>query len=83
MNYPPYPEIAIAERVAATDPSRLIDATSGWYDHGAGDFSDNHHYASPQCGTPYYSIQSRPYDNVRIGFQGEFGGLGHNVSIDQ
>lgn len=65
------------------DSSRLIDATSGWYDHGAGDFSDNHHYANPQCGSPFYSIQSSPYDSSRIGFQGEFGGIGHNVSIDQ
>ena len=80
---PPYPEYAIAERIRATDGTRLIDATSGWYDHGAGDFSDNHHYANPQCGAPFYSIQSSPYDSSRIGFQGEFGGIGHNVSIDQ
>ncbi|KAI7293491.1 hypothetical protein KC315_g19309, partial [Hortaea werneckii] len=32
----------------------------------AGDFDDNHHYANPH----------------RIGFQGEFGGTGNNVSID-
>lgn len=80
---PPYPEYAIAERIRSIDGSRLIDATSGWYDHGAGDFSDNHHYANPQCGAPFYSIQSSPYDSSRIGIQGEFGGIGHNVSIDQ
>ncbi|KAG8157188.1 hypothetical protein KVR01_012896 [Diaporthe batatas] len=79
---PPYPEYAIADRIRATDGSRLIDATSGWYDHGAGDFSDNHHYANPQCGSPFYSIQSSPYDSERIGIQGEFGGIGHNVSIE-
>lgn len=44
---------------------------------------DNHHYANPQCGTPFYSILSSPYDPRRIGFQGEFGGIGHNVSIEQ
>lgn len=55
---------------------------TGWYDHGAGDYSDNHHYANPQCGSPFYSIQSSPYDPSRIGIQGEFGGIGNNVSID-
>lgn len=79
----PYPEYGIADRIRAIDNTRLIDATSGWFDHGAGDFSDNHHYASPQCGTPYYSIASSPYDSNRIGFQGEFGGIGHNVSIEK
>jgi hypothetical protein len=51
---------------------------SGWIDHGAGDFSDNHHYANPECGTPWHSNAS--FDPSRIGFQGEFGGTGHNVS---
>ncbi|KAK1830194.1 glycoside hydrolase superfamily [Podospora conica] len=71
------PEIELVERVRKLDPTRLIDATSGWYDHGAGDFSDNHHYSEPQCGTPFYSNPSAPYDPKRIGFQGEFGGIGH------
>lgn len=60
----------------------MVVATSGWYDHGAGDFSDNHHYASPQCGAPFYSLKSHPYDPTRIGIQGEFGGIGNNVSIN-
>lgn len=34
-----YPEFQIADWIRAADPTRLIDATSGWYDHGAGDFS--------------------------------------------
>lgn len=80
----PYPEVGITQRIREIDGTRLIDATTGWYDDsGSGDYSDNHHYANPQCGTPFYSIQSRPYDPTRIGFQGEFAGLGHNVSIDQ
>jgi hypothetical protein len=37
---------------------------------------DNHHYADPQCGTPFYSLNSSPFDPNRIGFQGEFGGIG-------
>lgn len=85
--------------VKSLDPTRLVDATTGWFDHGAGDFSvsipslktngicsqsqDNHHYANPQCGSPFYSIDSSPYDPTRIGIQGEFGGLGNNVSIEQ
>jgi hypothetical protein len=95
-----YPEFELTERVKQLDPTRLVDSTTGWYDHGAGDFSvsthavnlkgyishtnqDNHHYANPQCGSPFYSINSSPYDATRIGLQGEFGGLGNNVSIEQ
>ncbi|PIG82137.1 hydrolase, partial [Aspergillus arachidicola] len=77
-----YPEFELTDRVKELDPSRLVDSTSGWIDHGAGDFSDNHHYANPQCGTPFYSLSSSPHDPSRIGFQGEFGGIGHNVSIE-
>ncbi|KAJ5773496.1 hypothetical protein N7457_008392 [Penicillium paradoxum] len=77
-----YPEFELTERVRQLDPTRLVDSTSGWIDHGAGDFSDNHHYANPQCGTPFYSTPSSPYDPTRIGFQGEFGGIGTNVSIE-
>ncbi|KAJ5403379.1 hypothetical protein N7509_003250 [Penicillium cosmopolitanum] len=77
-----HPEIELTERVKQLDPTRLVDSVTGWYDHGAGDFSDNHHYANPQCGTPFYSINSSPYDETRIGFQGEFGGVGNNVSIE-
>ncbi|KAM4058810.1 glycosyl hydrolases family 2, sugar binding domain-containing protein [Hirsutella rhossiliensis] len=78
----PYPEGQLTDVVRSIDPTRLIDSVTGWFDHGFGDFSDNHHYANPQCGTPFYSIASSPYDPTRIGFQGEFGGIGHNVSAD-
>ncbi|KAK0275242.1 hypothetical protein LTR35_011290 [Friedmanniomyces endolithicus] len=95
-----YPEFGLTDIVKQLDPTRLVDSTSGWYDHGAGDFSvrcrghplskleytdqtqDNHHYANPQCGSPFYSIASSPYDPSRIGIQGEFGGIGQNVSIE-
>lgn len=40
-------------------------------------------YPAPECGIVGVSGPSSPYDPTRIGFQGEFGGLGHNVSIDQ
>ncbi|KAK8044550.1 Glycoside hydrolase- superfamily [Apiospora rasikravindrae] len=77
-----YPEFDLAARTKELDPTRLVDATSGWYDHGAGDFHDNHHYANPQCGTPFYSLNSSPHDPKRIAIQGEFGGIGHNVSAE-
>ena len=44
---------------------------------------DNHHYANPQCGSPFSSLPTGPYDPSRIGLQGEFGGIGHNVSAEQ
>ena len=71
-----HPEFALTERVRQLDPTRLVNAVAGWHDHGAGDFHDNHHYAEPQCGTPFSSLPSTPYDPNRIGFQGEFGGIG-------
>ncbi|KAK3393943.1 family 2 glycosyl hydrolase [Podospora didyma] len=75
-----HPEFALTDLVRRLDPTRLVDATTGWFDHGAGDFSDNHKYAEPQCGTPWFSLASSPYDPKRIGFQGEFGGLGQTPS---
>ncbi|TGJ84718.1 hypothetical protein E0Z10_g4017 [Xylaria hypoxylon] len=77
-----YPEEYLTERLKKLDPTRLVDATSGWVDHGYGDWHDNHHYANPQCGTPFYSLASTPYDHKRIAIQGEFGGIGQNVSAD-
>ncbi|KAL7623558.1 hypothetical protein AAE478_007241 [Parahypoxylon ruwenzoriense] len=77
-----YPEFNLTARIKELDPTRFVDATSGWQDHGAGDWHDNHHYANPQCGTPFYSIQSTPHDANRIAIQGEFGGIGHNVSAE-
>ncbi|KAH7130371.1 glycoside hydrolase superfamily [Dendryphion nanum] len=79
--FPP-PEFKITERIRQLDPTRLIDSVSGWNDHGAGDFHDNHKYANPQCGTPFYSLDATPYDPKRIAIQGEFGGIGHNVSAE-
>lgn len=41
------PETYLAPRVMTLDPTRLVNAVSGWNDHGAGDFSDNHHVSLP------------------------------------
>lgn len=81
-NEHPAPEFHITERIRHLDPTRLINAVSGWNDHGAGDFHDNHKYANPQCGTPFYSRPFTKYDTSRIAIQGEFGGIGHNVSAN-
>jgi hypothetical protein len=77
---PPWPEYNLTTIVRSLDPTRLVNAVSGWTDHGAGDFDDNHHYSTPQCGTPFWSNQgsgyNSGYDPSRIGLQGEFGGIG-------
>ncbi|KAF9774160.1 hypothetical protein IL306_007910 [Fusarium sp. DS 682] len=93
------PEKDLTQLLRKLDKSRLINSVSGWNDHGSGDFhvgeaqeitrdladsmQDNHNYASPQCGTPFYSQPKTPYDPERIGIAGEYGGIGHNVSIEQ
>lgn len=68
---------------------QLINSVSGWHDHhfrrsglNIGDFHDNHHYSTPQCGSPFISLPGVPYNNERIGFQGEFGGVGVNTTIE-
>ncbi|OAV94951.1 hypothetical protein PTTG_26825 [Puccinia triticina 1-1 BBBD Race 1] len=70
-------EIELTPKVKELDPTRTVLSVSGWRDSGAGDFHDNHHYPYPQCGTPFYSLPSTPYDPARIAVQGEFGGIGH------
>ncbi|KAI0748758.1 glycoside hydrolase family 2 protein [Daedaleopsis nitida] len=84
------PEIHLTEKAREiVQGHQLVNSMSGWddwayqiYNVSVGDYQDNHHYSSPQCGTPFFSRASVPYDGVRIGFQGEFGGVGHNVSIE-
>lgn len=41
------PETYLAPRVRTMDPTRLVNAVSGWTDHDAGDYSDNHHVRHP------------------------------------
>ncbi|RMZ67678.1 Glycoside hydrolase family 2 N-terminal [Pyrenophora seminiperda CCB06] len=84
---PPWPEIRLEQAVRTWDPTRLVNAVSGWSDHRAGDFDDNHHYSTPQCGTPFWSQQGGPgsdaaYSPLRIGLQGEFGGVGTLVTAN-
>lgn len=39
LHSPPYPEEKLTQVIRNIDPTRLIDATTGWNDHGFGDFS--------------------------------------------
>ncbi len=59
----------IAGRVKALDPTRIVDAASGWVDPGVGDVRDVHvYYPGPR-------MPSRP-DPERAEVLGEWGGLG-------
>jgi hypothetical protein len=56
--------------VRATDPSRLVNHASGWYERNVGDVVDRHHYPDPQPPEP---------ERNRAAVQGEYGGLGFNI----
>lgn len=62
----------LAAQLRALDTSRPIDATSGWYDVGAGDFRSRHRYKLRLKPPP--KTDPRPY------FLSEFGG--HNLAIE-
>jgi len=57
----------IVERIRQLDPTRLVDAASGWSDRGVGDVHDIHAYPGPD---------SPPPGMQRAALLGEFGGLG-------
>lgn len=56
----------LTERLRETDPEHLIDAASGWFDQGCGDFQSIHHY--------YLRLVFNKKD-TRIRALSEFGGL--------
>src|SRR5699024_11702420 len=55
----------IAEMVKEMDPSRLVDAPSGWQDRGVGDMHDIHSYPGPDMPDT---------EEGRAAILGEFGG---------
>ena len=57
--------------VRALDPTRFIDAVSGWYDHGCGDFYSVHNYFRDMA------VWHDPHK--RAFFISEFGGFTHRV----
>jgi hypothetical protein len=56
----------LAKHLKDLDPSRLVDATTGWADRGVGDMIDKHDYPGPSSDKP----------GGRAAVLGEFGGLG-------
>lgn len=61
----------VAEWVKKYDPTRLVDAPSGWTDRGVGDMIDVHLYPGPGMELP---------EENRASVLGEFGGLGWPVA---
>ncbi|WP_205573227.1 glycoside hydrolase family 2 protein [Flavisolibacter nicotianae] len=59
----------IAELTKNYDPTRLVDAPSGWTDRGVGDVNDAHQYPGPGMEPP----AANPGRAIVLG---EFGGLG-------
>jgi hypothetical protein len=57
----------LAQWLKSSDPSRLVDNSSGWTDKRAGDLIDVHSYPGPEC---------PPAEADRASVLGEFGGLG-------
>jgi beta-galactosidase/beta-glucuronidase len=60
----------IVDLIHALDPSRLVDAASGWVDRRVGDVNDVHEYPGPASPAP---------EPNRASVLGEFGGLGRPV----
>jgi beta-galactosidase/beta-glucuronidase len=62
-----YDTARIADWTKKYDPSRLVNATTGWADRGVGDFMDIHAYPGPAA---------PKRESGRALLLGEFGGLG-------
>lgn len=62
----------VCEKIKKLDPSRLVDAASGWYDVGVGDICDRHSYPNP-------IMPLKDKINSRAAVVGEFGGLGLEI----
>ncbi len=65
---------AATEAVCALDATRPIDATSGWYDQGCGDFLSIHNYFRP-LRAGWHGKQNRKLLPNRAVVISEFGGL--------
>jgi hypothetical protein len=64
---------AVASRVKALDPTRLVDHASGWHDQGAGDIASRHVYFRP------YTLSARDAADPRAAVLSEYGGYSHRV----
>jgi hypothetical protein len=61
----------IAALTKRIDPTRLVDAASGWVDKKAGDIADTHAYPGPGSGVP---------EETRAAVNGEFGGVTESIA---
>ncbi|MCG8453777.1 MAG: glycoside hydrolase family 2 [Spirochaetales bacterium] len=68
-NWGQYDASRITQEIKNTDPSRLVDHASGWFDQGAGDFYSPHCYDSTKLPIP-------DSDEHRSYFLSEYGGKG-------
>jgi len=77
----------VAGWLKANDPTRLVDAASGWTDEGGGDVLDIHAYPGPGSPNPDALKRWAPaprrypeglpdFPEIRVPVLGEFGGLG-------
>ncbi len=64
----------ITAAIKQLDPTRPVDATSGWFDHGAGDFLSKHIYFRP------LHTAKRKNGDKRAWVISEYGGYAHSVS---
>jgi beta-galactosidase/beta-glucuronidase len=62
----------VSNLVKELDPSRLVNAASGWFDFGVGDIFDQHSYPNP-------ILPNKDKINSRAAVVGEFGGLGLEI----
>jgi hypothetical protein len=61
-----YDTARVAQMVRQLDPSRIVNAVSGWTDRNVGDMHDVHHYPGPAL---------EPAGKSRVAVLGEFGGI--------
>ena len=62
----------LTQHIRDLDPTRLVNATSGWLDAGVGDFIDRHDYAATPVGPETMDNRARVI--------GEYGGIGWPIS---
>ena len=75
-----FESLRIARELAERDPTRLVDAASGWYDSGGGHFASRHDYArKPRApGADRAEAPARPGEAPpapRAAILSEYGGL--------
>jgi hypothetical protein len=62
----------VSKLIKKLDPTRLVNAASGWFDFGVGDIFDQHSYPNP-------ILPDKNKIGSRAAVVGEFGGLGLEI----